>query len=214
MPDQSRAMTEDGRMLNGPLPEFMLQRAVQSLTRAFLFDPLFERVQPVERRRRSGLPAVFSAALRDAAHRGGVLFEPGGTLAWIPVAGLHANLIDLVRRGYVKVPLQLGFSATYRLNAHEDWGHSRICTHSSSDAVYVYCVGVDPDLAGRGVGSALVTNALSYLASRYTQCVLRTDQPKNLRFYEKLGFRCVERATCPDSDVTSWFFAKPLVQPE
>ena len=192
------------------MPRDALASASQLLVRAFAADPLFANVQPTDRMRRRGLPTLFEALLRDAGQRGGVLSTIEGVVAWTPVRSLHANLLEQIRRGYAKVPLHFGLGATYRLQAHDDWCNCRTVAHSSLEAAYIHCVGVEPTLAGCGIGSKLMTAALSRIGQDYGLCTLRTEQQRNVRFYEKLGFRCVEQLSVPTTGLSAWFFVREV----
>jgi ribosomal protein S18 acetylase RimI-like enzyme len=187
-----------------------LTSAARLLTRAFAVDPLFVHVQPLDRMRLRGLQTIFEALLSNAGQHGGVLSTVEGVVAWTPVRCLHANLIEQIRRGYAKVPLHFGLRATYRLQAHDDWCNCRTVAHSSLEAAYIHSVGVEPALAGRGIGSKLMNAALSRIGQDYGLCMLRTEQPRNIRFYEKLGFRPVEQRTVPTTGLSAWFFAREV----
>jgi len=79
---------------------------------------------------------------------------------------------------------------------------------AADDDAYIYSVGVEPELAGRGIGSRLMRDALARLRQHCRSCVLRTEQPKNVRFYQKLGFECVEHTVVPVTGVPVWFFVQ------
>ncbi len=151
---------------------------------------------------------MFRAVLRDAARTGGVLVGAGGALAWIPTRNLHGGVVDQIARGYAAIPLHLGLRATFLLQAHEAWCAKRLAAHASPCGAYIYSVGVEPELAGKGIGSRLVRLALERIGERYAQCALRTDEARNVRFYEKLGFRCVEHAVVPATGLPCWFFVQ------
>jgi ribosomal protein S18 acetylase RimI-like enzyme len=82
--------------------------------------------------------------------------------------------------------------------------------HSSPEAAYIHCVGVEPSLAGQGIGSKLIGTALSRIGQNGGLCTLRTEQPRNVRFYEKLGFRCVEQLDVPTTGLSAWFFIREV----
>lgn len=192
------------------MPRDALSSAAQLLTRAFAADPLFVHVQPSDRIRRRGLQTIFEALLRDAWQTGGVLSTAEGVVAWTPVRRLHANLLGQIRRGYARVPLHFGLRATYRLQAHDDWCNCRTVAQSSLEAAYIHGVGVEPTLAGHGIGSKLMNVALSRIARDYGLCALRTERQRNVRFYEKLGFRCVEQVSVPTTGLSAWFFIREV----
>jgi ribosomal protein S18 acetylase RimI-like enzyme len=207
---RTMAMTIAHWNVKGAMPSQSLASAAQLLARAFFADPLFAHVQPSERTRRRGLPTLFETLLRDAQPRGGVVSTSEGVVAWTPAHRLHANLLAQIWRGYSKVPLHLGFGASLRLQAHDDWCNRRTQAHSSPEAAYIHCVGVEPALAGQGIGSTLMDAALSRIRQSCGLCALRTEQPRNVRFYEKLGFRCVEQLEVPTTGLPAWFFVREL----
>jgi ribosomal protein S18 acetylase RimI-like enzyme len=183
--------------------------ASETLTRAFVSDPMFTQVQPFGPRRQRGLPILFRACLRDAAHRGGIAWTREAVVAWKPMRYLHQDPIEQFLRGYFAIPFHLGLKATLLLQAHETWCHARLSEHAPANAAYIYCVGVEPSHTGRGIGSQLMNHALDRFAEQGLPCALRTEQPRNVRFYEKLGFRCVEDTIVPVTQLRSWFFVKP-----
>lgn len=195
---------------NGVLATPIREHASGVLSRAFQHDPLFTCLLPSQERRRQALPHLFAPLLRDVAKRGGVLTMPYAVLTWLPVQQLQANLFAHIFRGYLSVPFHLGIRATLRLMAHEDWCNERIASYGSTEAAYIQAVGVEPDRAGQGLGSRLVDHALSRIAMTHRSCILRTEQPRNVPFYQKLGFRCVEHVDRPESGIQTWFFRREL----
>jgi ribosomal protein S18 acetylase RimI-like enzyme len=206
-------MTTDTTQLiaGSAFPEPALEQASNLLSRAFFADPVFTRMQPADRQRARGLSTLYAALLRDAALRGGVLHSSEAVAAWLPMNRLRINLIEHIRRGYAKVPFHFGVKATWRIQAHDDWCNQRMVKYASEDAAYINCVGVEPSLAGRGIGSKLVTAAISHMGASFRVVALRTEQPKNVRFYEKLGFGCVEQTVCPKSGIPTWFFVREIL---
>jgi ribosomal protein S18 acetylase RimI-like enzyme len=194
--------------VTAPMPGQTLESAAQLLARAFFTDPLFTRVQPSERVRRRGLPTLFEVLLREAQPSGGVVANPEGVVAWTPAHRLHVSRLEQIRRGYLKIPLRFGVGGSFRLQTHDDWCNRRTVAHSSPEAAYIHCVGVEPSLAGQGIGSALMAATLSIIGQNFGLCTLRTEQQRNVRFYEKLGFCCVEHVDVPSSGLPAWFFIR------
>lgn len=135
---------------------------------------------------------------------------PNAVLTWLPVQKLRGDLVTQLLHGYASLPFYFGLSAALRLQAHEDWCNERIVEHGSVEAAYIQAVAVEPDSAGRGLGNNLVTNALSRIGATHRVCVLRTEQPRNVRFYEKVGFRCVQHVVRRELGIPTWFFVKEL----
>jgi ribosomal-protein-alanine N-acetyltransferase len=71
-------------------------------------------------------------------------------------------------------------------------GYSALCANSRSEGQLAR-LAVHPDLQGRGIGRALVTDAIAYAGGEYRTLVLNT-QTHNTRsqaLYRRLGFRAV-----------------------
>lgn len=201
-----------GLVALAPSNKDALARGGHLLSRAFFADPLMTRLAPSGARRRRGLPAVFTACLRHAARRGGVLEAPDATavIGWLPLRFLDIGARDTWASGYVAVPFAFGIQSTYGLLLHDGFCDRRVRALAPEDSGYIYVVGVEPELAGRGLGSRLVEGALKRIAQDHAHCVLRTEQPRNVRLYERLGFECVEHTVVPSSGMPTWIFKRSL----
>lgn len=61
--------------------------------------------------------------------------------------------------------------------------------HPPEPHAYLGTLGVDPELQGRGLGSALLEHWLSDVAQGGYPAYLETDAPANVAFYARAGFR-------------------------
>src|SRR5260370_21636304 len=68
-------------------------------------------------------------------------------------------------------------------------------------------VAVDPQLQGRGVGTAVLTAFCSRMDDLSMLSYLETDKYENVRFYRKLGFDVVAAAEV--LGVPNWFMSRP-----
>jgi ribosomal protein S18 acetylase RimI-like enzyme len=55
-------------------------------------------------------------------------------------------------------------------------------------AWYLSIIGILPSAQGRGLGAALLSGTLAEASHAHVPCYLETFTPRNLRFYERLGF--------------------------
>ena len=60
-----------------------------------------------------------------------------------------------------------------------------------SGAWYLSIIGVLPSAQGRGLGASLIAGTLVEATQAKAICYLETFTPRNLRFYERLGFRSI-----------------------
>jgi len=56
------------------------------------------------------------------------------------------------------------------------------------DAWYLSIIGILPSAQGRGLGQALLAGTLAEASHAGVTCYLETFTPRNLRFYERMGF--------------------------
>lgn len=77
----------------------------------------------------------------------------------------------------------------------------------------VIAIYVKPDLHGKGIGGAMMKDALDWLAgSGYPECVLWVAEPglRSRAFYEHVGFTKDEGATQPWRTITIVRYRRPL----
>jgi ribosomal protein S18 acetylase RimI-like enzyme len=173
-------------------------RALETLVRAFITDPMFTFVFQRLERREHDLRRLFTGSLRHAALVGGVsnVDEGLGVALWTPRDSMRVSFSDAWRAGMVTLPFTIGPSAFRRLDRleHELDGLTRAA--AGSDFGYVWMLGVHPDAWGRGLGRAALERALTSMRERgFTRCVLRTQQPRNISLYRHLGFHELARHT-------------------
>ncbi len=128
-------------------------------------------------------PAVSSAP--GAPAPGAV----GGVAVWsapgTPQYALRRRLLS----GLTAVPLTFGWRGyqNYRaLFALMDRGHERTIT---GPHWYLDTLCTDPPAQGQGIGSALIQHGLDKADAARLPCYLETMTEKNVRFYEKRGFK-------------------------
>lgn len=76
------------------------------------------------------------------------------------------------------------------------------------DHWYLAVVGVDPEAAGTGLGSALLQPVLEASDEQGLPCYLETAEADNEAFYEKHGFAVVRHGTEPAGGLEYWTFRR------
>jgi GNAT superfamily N-acetyltransferase len=66
-------------------------------------------------------------------------------------------------------------------------------------------VAVEPGSRGTGVGAALINFGLDLARAENTGACLETGNPKNVPYYERLGFRVIDDADAPQGGPHIWF---------
>jgi GNAT superfamily N-acetyltransferase len=186
-------------------------KAHHLLARAFQEDPFIRWAEPDDVRRPRTMRRVFGGMLAYARGCGGHVFEPGvGSVHWRDGRSANMGSFSVVTSGTWSVALVAPPPVWLRLSAHEDAAMARVQPFLGTGSVYLCTLGVEPSVAGQGHGSRLIRRALVEMGRRWTSCVLRTEQPKNLPFYLRNGFRQVDEQVVPESGLRVWVFSRPL----
>ncbi len=69
-------------------------------------------------------------------------------------------------------------------------------------------LGQAPEVAARGIGSALIEFGLEQARESGTAMVLETGTQRNVPLYERLGFHVVEEADSPEGGPHVWFMRR------
>jgi GNAT superfamily N-acetyltransferase len=181
------------------------------LARAFHEDPFISWAEPDPARRPRTMARVFGGMLAYAHRCGGSLYEPGvGSVDWRDATAAHMGPFSVATSGTWRVALVAPPAVWLRLSAHEDAAMARVQRFLVPGSVYLCTLGVDPSVAGKGHGSALLQRAFTEQATRWSTCVLRTEQPRNVPFYLKNGFDQVDEFVVKASGLRTWVFSRPL----
>jgi predicted GNAT family acetyltransferase len=183
--------------------------AGEMLARAFFDDPLCVFTQPDPEARMSQFSWLFSDLIREAAKQRSVyastrVHRPNGIAVWTPpqVGGPTAD--GERDTGTDRMELRFDHGAYHRF--------SSACRHF--ERVRQQCMagphwhlgrhGVSPEWRGRGVGRALLSPVLQRADHECLPCYVETFVPRNVPFYEHLGFRVVDAGVEPLSHVPFW----------
>lgn len=174
--------------------------AVDTLAAAFDDDPWFRWALPDGRARRRWV-AWFHGVSVDRALREATAFtlDAGpsrGAMSVMPpgVAGPDtAGWIRALRDPPRSLPSWRLATTGLRTQARLDAAHPR------EPVVYVHVLGVHPSEKGRGLGGALLREALAMAAARRVPVFLETGNPVNLGFYKRFGLRVREEIRVADA---------------
>lgn len=121
-----------------------------------------------------------------------------GTVTCVPPGRMATSFLDKVRAGLLLVPFAIGYGTMRRLMRlgalHEQM--ERPYEHF----FYVHMMGVLPEMQGLGVGSALMMRMLEDRVPPTMGTYLTTNSERNVRFYERLGFRTLGPCVRHESD--------------
>jgi ribosomal protein S18 acetylase RimI-like enzyme len=193
---------------NDLAPLAMAQRgqAAKLLARAFHYDPLFVLVAPEEGRRAKVLSWLFDRVVAYSLLYGQVHTTPAleGVACWLPPGQAEVTIGRLVRSGLYAAPLRMGVAAYGRFDAYlryVDRLHKRCAPRAHW---YLWAFGVDPPRQGRGIGSRLLEPVLARASTDGAACFLDTGTERNVRFYERHGFKVAHEGQAPKLGVQVW----------
>ena len=172
------------------------------LGRAFQDDPLMVYLLPDAGKRKRLLPALFRVVARYC-QRYGVVYTTSDLDALICclVPGRPASIGRLILTGLSAPPVRIGLGGLRRFlhaSTYTDEAHERTITGAHW---YVWVLGVEPGCQGQGLGGKLLQTVLQQATIQHLPCYLETENPRNLPFYQRHGFRLVSEATIAGSDV-------------
>ena len=170
------------------------------LARAFADDPATSFIFPDPMERAKRLPRMF-ALLFDEDAQGMRLVTRGGEAAtlWRGPGQNHTGLLDMLLQAW---PLWRIFgSALGRALAV-----SNAIDANFPDGAYWYLhiAGCDPAAQGRGLGGVVIRSALDRVADSGLPAYLETATPRNLGFYQGLGFEITGEWTVPRGGPRFW----------
>lgn len=152
------------------------------LRRAFVDDPAVAwfvgGTAPARRR------AFFRLSVsRSTLALGGCDLTEGGGAVWFPPGAygtaVHAALLEL--------PLALAAFGT-RIGTASRADAEMRRRHPAQPHWYLNLIGVEPDRAGRGIGSALLTHRLPVIDAEHAGAYLESSSMRNVPLYERFGF--------------------------
>jgi len=178
-----------------------LNHCAETLARAFFVDPFFEFVLPNPRKRERLLPWLYRKLIRIIHDYGKVFVSShlDGVALWLGPKQTNLPLVGIIKTGLFLFPCKLSpaeFKRSRQLDTLSSQLHRRSMTRPH---LYLFGIGVEPALQGKGLGRALVQAGLAFAAQLHVPAYLDTYNPHNLSFYASLGFQIIrsEKPTSP-----------------
>jgi ribosomal protein S18 acetylase RimI-like enzyme len=164
------------------------------LARAFYDDPVTSWFYPNDRRRMLQARLFFAIRLRQLAPQ--QLMFTTSQLSGAALWAAPGRWREDTRQSLMLLPMlpallpRIGrvTRAVREIEHH----------HPAELHFYLSVVGTDPELQGRGIGSALLAPVLERCDARGVGAFLECSKESNVRFYSQLGFAVTDRIELPE----------------
>jgi GNAT superfamily N-acetyltransferase len=164
-----------------------------------------------EAQRMAGTQKLFRRCVAAADKFGGIVTTPDnkGALIWLSGDYFPMGIVNEITSGMLAIPFEIGVKPTLRLMGHEQDSEVWIKKNSSGKMGYIWCVGVLEEMRGKGLSRVLIDHSIADMkAAGITDYWLKTEDPKNVEVYKKLGFEMKREIIVKQSGLPTWFFNK------
>lgn len=191
----------------------LYQQAGKILSEAFFNYPLMLHAfaEQSEAVRAKGLHHLYTHCSKAAVMYGGVKVTPDGqgAVIWLPGGHFPLGVVREIKSGMAAIPFKLGLKATLRLMNHDAEPDSWLKRNASASFGYVWCVGVNIPARGKGYSRLLIEQSIAEMKQKgMDEFWLKTEDPKNVTIYQKLGFETVRHFTVKSSKIPCWVMRK------
>ena len=181
------------------------------LARAFVRDPFFSYLAGEASERSQRMRDGWAGILRHAAaglSETWTTERRAGVALWIPPDRKASSVLDALRL-IPSLARLTGWRRLREASAAMELLEERRRTHVPTPHYYLSALGVEPDLQGTGIGSALIAPTLAAADRGGMPAYLETATARNVLLYERHGFDVVEELILPKTDVHGWLMVRP-----
>ena len=196
--------------------ETEVKSAAEVLARAFQDEALYAHIIADAEERKRILPFLFQFRIRYGALYGEVYaVSPRleGVAVWISSENVHMTRWRILRAGGFYLYHQAGRKVISRLNSIEDYVSAIRRRWIDSPHWHLSPIAVDPCYQGKGYARRLLKAMFARLDKEKLPCFLETQSEKNVKIYQRYGFRVVEKGAIPDTEIPHWAMLRESEQP-
>jgi GNAT superfamily N-acetyltransferase len=175
---------------------------IEQLCRTFFDDPVMSFVFNEDRRRPAAMRAYFGSQMRrdylrwggcytTDDHMGSAIWGPAGKPLLTGLAGIASlrPVVPFVAKHLI---------TTLRMIALIESSHPHV------PHWYLATLGTDPEMQGKGVGSALLQPVLEHCDRDGLPAYLESSKERNVPFYARHGFAVVKEVSLPGGGPKIW----------
>ncbi len=165
----------------------------------------------LEEERRKGIKLLYTHCSKAASKYGGVVFteDQKGALIWLSAEYFPLSILGGIKSGMAILPFKIGADTMIRYMKHDAVSEGWISKHAGKKMGYIWVLGVTDSHRGKGYSRILIENAIEEMKAKgLDEFWLKTEDPKNVLIYQKLGFKVMHETLVKSSGLTSWIMKK------
>ncbi len=188
------------------LTQAQLKPAIAVMGKAFFTDPFLRYLAPNDTQRARLTAEFVGIVVKYCFFYGQVYTFPSveGVACWLMPGKTSPSFGGMLRIGMLTMPLKFGWAGFQRFNRVVSYTEILHQQFAPASHWYLWGLGVDPALQGKGRGGSLLQPVLSQADGANQPCYLETHNESNLPFYHKHGFEVVSSGVVPKSDLPVW----------
>jgi GNAT superfamily N-acetyltransferase len=170
---------------------------------AFREDPIWKDIMKNQEKR---FPHTFGVPTKYGL-KYGKIYAPTSDIeaaaVWIGPPYIDMTIWRIFRSGAFSVAMKLGLKIAFLVSKVFDQLVKDRQRLMKGEYLYLNALGVSPEKQGTGLGSKLVKAMIENLDPQYP-IYLETESERNVRFYEKLGFKVLNTIEVPTLNLPMW----------
>ncbi|MEX0719119.1 MAG: GNAT family N-acetyltransferase [Balneolaceae bacterium] len=188
------------------LDDLASEKLGEALSEAFYNEPNFKFIISEDEHRHKALSWFFGSFVARLGLTYGKIYVPedfSGGAIWIK-PNRKVGFGGAVQAGLLKMPIHFGIKGVKRSMKLSSYIDKIREEYAPEVHWYLMALGVDSTKQGKGTGSALLHPLLAKADKEGTDCYLETFSLRNIKFYEKFGFKVFSEFKIPNEDLKFW----------
>ena len=128
-----------------------------------------------------------------------------GITVWVPSDHADMTFWRAIRSGSFNTAMKIGIKMSLKMKPiFEPLEEARRANMNGQEYIYVIIVGIAQEYQGQGFGRKLLSAMIEESEQIQKSLYLETTTPKNVKMYERQGFRVLNQITLPIIDLPQW----------